>query len=58
MAEGNLDDLRARTKDAQRKLSFSPDDETIATAKGLVEELRNARDFPDDGAAGRGRQPH
>ena len=46
MAEGNLDDLRARTKDAQRKLSFSPDDETIATAKGLVEELRNARDFP------------
>src|SRR6516164_3959233 len=46
MAEGNLDDLRARTEDAQRKLSFSPDDETIATAKGLVEELRNARDFP------------
>jgi hypothetical protein len=48
MAEGNLDDLRARAEDTLRKFSFSPD-ENLAAAKGLVEELRNVRDYPTMG---------
>jgi tetratricopeptide (TPR) repeat protein len=48
MAE-NLDDLRARAEGTLRKLSFIPDDETLATAKGLVEALRDLREYPTMG---------
>ena len=45
----NLDDLRARVEGTLRKLSFIPDDKTLATAKGLVEELRNLCEYPTMG---------
>jgi hypothetical protein len=45
----NLDDVRARVEGTLRKLSFIPDDESLATAKGLVEALRNVREYPTMG---------
>jgi len=45
----NLDELRARVEDTLRKLSSIADDENLTTAKGLVEELRNRRDYPTMG---------
>jgi hypothetical protein len=45
MAE-NLDDLRGRARDALRRLSVNPNAANLATAKGLVESLRNMRDYP------------
>ena len=43
--DGGLDRLRARSADALRRLRGLADDDDVAAAKALVEELRNARDY-------------
>src|SRR5215472_17976243 len=45
MAE-NLDDLKGRARDTLRRLSVNPNAENLTAAKGLVESLRNLRDYP------------
>src|SRR5215472_4367784 len=45
MAE-NLDDLKGRARDTLRRLSVNPNAENLMAAKGLVESLRNMRDYP------------
>jgi hypothetical protein len=45
MADGNADRLRAQTEDMLDRLGSTIDDEGLAAAKALVEELRNARQY-------------
>ena len=49
MAEGDLDELRARAGDTLRRLSVNPNVANLTAAKGLVESLRNMRDYPTMG---------
>lgn len=44
-----LDELRQRAEDSLRKLKGQDAGSGLADAKGLVEELRNARDYPSMG---------
>lgn len=45
MADCNSDALRAQAQDALDRLGSTPDQENLTTAKGLVETLRNAREY-------------
>ena len=45
MSEGDLDRLRGRAEEALVRLRGLADDRDVAAAKGLVEELRNHREY-------------
>jgi hypothetical protein len=49
MAGDNLDDLRTRAEGALRRLNVNPSAANLATAKGLIEALRNMCDYPTIG---------